>query len=121
MGHSEFDPATRERRPWNAGRMVGAKRALKPQQIWAIRFWLDRERRLRDRALFDLAIDSKLRGCDVVKIRIGELVSGGRVRARMTFVQQKTGGPSNSSCSRPLARAPRKDEISPRRCEVGHI
>jgi hypothetical protein len=77
MGHSEFDPASRERRPWNAGRMVGAKRALKPQQVWAIRFWLDRERRLRDRALFDLAIDSKLRGCDVVKTRIGELVSVG--------------------------------------------
>ena len=76
MGHSEFDPAIRERRPWNAGRMVGAKRALKPQQVWAIRFWLDRERRLRDRALFDLAIDSKLCGCDVVKIRIGEIVSG---------------------------------------------
>jgi site-specific recombinase XerC len=72
---------------------VGAKRALKPQQVWAIRFWLDRERRLRDRALFDLAIDSKLRGCDVVKIRIGELVSGGRVRARATVVQQKTGRP----------------------------
>jgi integrase len=93
MGHSEFDPAARERRPWNAGRMVGAKRALKPQQVWAIRFWLDRERRLRDRALFDLAIDSKLRGCDVVKIRIGDLVSGGRVRARATVLQQKTGRP----------------------------
>jgi integrase len=93
MGHSEFDPAIRERRPWNAGRMVGAKRALKPHQVWAIRFWLDRERRFRDRALFDLAIDSKLRGCDVVKIRIGELVSGGRVRARATVTQQKTGRP----------------------------
>jgi integrase len=93
MGHSEFDPAARERRPWNAGRMVGAKRALKPQQVWAIRFWLDRERRLRDRALFDLAIDSKLRGCDVIKVRIGELLSGSRVRARATVVQQKTGRP----------------------------
>jgi integrase len=93
MGHSEFDPATRERRPWNAGRMVGAKPALKPQQVWAIRFWLDRERRLRDRALFDLAIDSKLRGCDVAKIRISELVSGGRVRTRATVLQQKTGRP----------------------------
>jgi integrase len=93
MGHSEFDPAIRERGPWNAGRMVGAKRALKPQQVWAIRFWLDRERRVRDRALFDLAIDSKLRGCDVVKIRISELVSGGRVRTRATVVQQKTGRP----------------------------
>jgi hypothetical protein len=44
--------------------------------VWAIRFWLDREGRLRDRALFDLAIDSKLRGCDVVKVRVGGLVSG---------------------------------------------
>lgn len=80
------------RAPWNAGRIIGAKRALKPQQVWAIRFWLDRERRLRDRALFNLAIDSKLRGCDVVKIRIGELVSGGRVRTR-GIVTQKTGRP----------------------------
>ena len=59
MGHSEYDPGVKERRPWNAGRMLGGKRALKPQQVWAIRFWLDRERRLRDRAMFDLAIDSK--------------------------------------------------------------
>src|SRR6201996_46757 len=93
MGHSDFDPAIRERRPGNAGRMVGAKRALKPQQVWAIRFWLDRERRLRDRALFDLAIDSKLRGCDLVRIQIGELVAGGRVRDRAIVVQQKTGRP----------------------------
>jgi integrase len=93
MGHSEYDPVAKERRPWNAGRKLGAKRALKAQQIWAIRFWLDRERLLRDRAMFDLAIDSKLRGCDVVKIRIGDLVSGGRVRSRAIAVQQKTGRP----------------------------
>lgn len=93
MGHSEYDPAAKERRPWNPGRTVGAKRALKPQQVWAIRFWLDRERRLRDRALFDLAIDSKLRGCDVVKVRVGDLLSGGQVRTRATVVQQKTGRP----------------------------
>jgi integrase len=73
--------------------MVGAKRARKPQQVWAIRFWLDRERRLRDRAMFDLAIDSKLRGCDVVKVKIGDLVSGGRVRSRAIVVQQKTSPP----------------------------
>lgn len=54
----------REKRPvWNAGRTVGAKRALKLKQIWEIRFYLNQRRRLRDRALFDLAIDSKLRGC----------------------------------------------------------
>ena len=93
MGHSEYDPAAKERRPWNAGRKHGAKRALKAQQVWAIRFWLDRERRLRDRAMFDLAIDSKLRGCDIVKIKMGDLVSGGRVRPRAIVVQQKTGRP----------------------------
>ena len=93
MGHSEYDPVVGERRVWNAGRKIGAKRALKPQQVWAIRFWLDRERRLRDRALFDLAIDSKLRGCDVVKVRIRGLVSGGRVRSRAIVVQQKTSRP----------------------------
>ena len=93
MGHSQHDPAFKQRRPWNAGRKLGAKRALKPQQVWAIRFWLDRERRVRDRAMFDLAIDSKLRGCDIVKLRIGDLVSGGRVRSRATVVQRKTGRP----------------------------
>ncbi len=93
MGHSEYDPGFEDRRPWNAGRKLGAKRALKPQQVWAIRFWLDQERRVRDRAMFDLAIDSKLRGCDIVKIKIGDLVSGGRVRSRAIVVQRKTGRP----------------------------
>lgn len=93
MGHSTFDPATSVKRAWNAGRVVDAKRALKPPQVWAIRFWLDHEGRLRDRALFDLAIDSKLRGCDVVKVKIGDLVSGGRIRARAIVVQRKTKRP----------------------------
>jgi hypothetical protein len=52
---------------WNSGRTVGAKRALKPKQIWEIPFYLNQRRRLPDRALFDLAIDSKLRGCDLVR------------------------------------------------------
>ena len=93
MGLSQYDPAVQERRAWNAGRKVGAKRALKPRQIWAIRFFLDREGRLRDRALFDLAIDSKLRGCDLVKIKIGSLVVGPEIRTRAIVVQQKTGRP----------------------------
>ncbi len=93
MGHAEYDPARRERPTWKSRRKLGAKRALKLQQVWAIRFSLDRDRRLRDRALFDLAIDSKLRGCDVVKVRIGELVSGGQVPTRAIVVQQKTGRP----------------------------
>src|SRR5436305_11196048 len=59
-----------------------------PRQVWAIRFLLDQGRYLRDRALFDFAIDSKLRGCDVVKVRIGDLVSGGQVRSRAIVVQR---------------------------------
>ena len=93
MGLSEYDPIAQGRRAWNAGRKVGAKRALKPRQIWAIRFFLDRESRLRDRALFDLAIDSKLRGCDLMKIKIGTLVAGPEIRHRAIVVQQKTGRP----------------------------
>ena len=93
MGHSDLDPAVHERRPWNAGQNVGPKRPLKPRDIWAIRFYLDEHKRMRDRALFDLAIDSKLRGCDLVKLRIGDVVSGGHIRNRATVIQQKTGRP----------------------------
>lgn len=93
MGQSRLDPAFEERKPWNEGRLVGAKRALKQQQVWAIRFWLDQHRRLRHRALLDFAIDSKLRGCDVVRVRIGDVVSGGRVRDRALIIQQKTKRP----------------------------
>ena len=93
MGYSRFDPAVQGRAAWNAGKNVGAKRPLTQKQIWAIRFFLDRESRLRDRALFDLAIDSKLRGCDLVKIAIGDLVAGSDIRTRAIVVQQKTGRP----------------------------
>lgn len=93
MGHSVYDPALKGQRPWNAGRKQGAKLPLKPKQVWAIRFWLERENRLRDRALFDLAIDSKLRGCDIVKIKINDVTSGGGVRSRAIVIQQKTGRP----------------------------
>lgn len=78
---------------WNAGRSIGPKRALKPQQVWEIRFHLEHEERVRDRAMFDIAIDSKLRGCDVVKLRIGDVTVGGQVRQRSMVIQQKTGAP----------------------------
>ncbi len=93
MGISKYDPAAKGRPAWNAGKQVGAKRALKVKQIWLIRFFLDREGRMRDRALFDLAIDSKLRGCDLVKMKIGSLVAGPAIRARSMVIQQKTGRP----------------------------
>jgi integrase len=93
MGLSEYDPAFKTRPPWNTGVIVGPKRPLKARDIWAIRFFLDERQRLRDRALFDFAIDSKLRGCDIVKVKIGDLVSGAAIRNRATVIQQKTGRP----------------------------
>lgn len=78
---------------WNHGYKIGPKRALKPKEVWAIRFELGGRDNPRDRALFDLAIDSKLRGCDLTKLRIGDIVSGGQIRHRATVVQQKTGRP----------------------------
>ena len=93
MGHSQYDPTMQSRAAWNAGKTVGSKRPLTQKQIWAVRFFLDREERLRDRALFDLAIDSKRRGCDLVKIKIADLVSGAEIRTRTMVIQQKTGRP----------------------------
>ncbi|WP_421590948.1 tyrosine-type recombinase/integrase [Shinella sp. M27] len=93
MGISQYDPAALGRPAWNAGKQVGVKKPLKQRQIWAVRFFLDREGRMRDRALFDLAIDSKLRGCDLVKLKIGTLVTGHEIRTRAMVVQQKTGRP----------------------------
>ena len=93
MTYSQFDPATQSRVPWNFGARIGPKRPFNQKQILAIRFFLDREKRIRDRALFDLAIDSKLRGCDLVEIKIGDLVSGPEVRKRATISQRKTGRP----------------------------
>ena len=93
MGYTRYDPVTQNRRACDTGKTVGTKRPLNQKQIWAIRFHLDREGRLRDRALFDLAIDSKLRGCDLVKRKIGEVIAGCEIRTRAIVMQQKTGRP----------------------------
>jgi integrase len=76
---------------WNKGRLVGQKRPLRPKEVWAIRVRLQMKRRKRDLAMFNLAIDSKLRGCDLVSLRVDDVASGGRVRERATIVQHKTG------------------------------
>src|SRR3546814_12288930 len=85
MGISDLEPGARGLRPWNAGSLAGAKRPLRPRDVWAIRFYLDEHHRMRDHALFALAIDSKLRGCDVVV--------GSSIRNRATIIQTKTGRP----------------------------
>jgi integrase len=77
--------------PWNKGRLIGQKRPLKLKEVWAIRVRLQLERRRRDLALFNLAIDSKLRGCDLVRLRVNDVCIGDQVRDRTTVIQQKTG------------------------------
>jgi hypothetical protein len=76
--------------PWNKGPIIGPKPPLKPKQVWAIRLHLQREQRVRDLAMFDLAIDSKLRGCDLVRLKIGQLVVNATVQHRASVIQQKT-------------------------------
>jgi integrase len=79
--------------PWNKGRLIGQKRPLKPKDVWAIRVRLQLEGRKRDLALFNLAIDSKLRRCDLVRLQVNDVCAGGRVRERGTAIQMKTGRP----------------------------
>ena len=80
-------------KPWNAGRLIGPKAPLKPKHVWAIRQELKGGRRCRDLALFNCAIDSKLRACDLVRLRVSDVAPGGVLRARSTVIQQKTGRP----------------------------
>jgi integrase len=76
--------------PWNKGKLVGQKAPFKLKEIWAIRVRLQLSDRLRDLALFDLAIDSKLRACDLVRLRVRDVCHGDRVAARAIVMQQKT-------------------------------
>ena len=84
---------SRPREPWNKGKLVGQKAPFKLREIWAIRVWLQLEHRTRELALFDLGLDSKLRSCDLVKLRVRDICHGDRVAARATVMQQKTSRP----------------------------
>lgn len=79
--------------PWNKGRLIGQKRPLKPKDVWAIRVRLELKRNRRDLALFDLAVDSKLRACDLVRVKIQDVFTGPSARERATIIQKKTGRP----------------------------
>jgi site-specific recombinase XerC len=87
-------PAIRACRPaWNKGRIVGQKRPLLPKHVWAIRVRLEIAESHRDLALFNLAIDSKLRGCDLVRLMVTDVYAAGQVRERTSILQSKTGTP----------------------------
>lgn len=79
--------------PWNKGRLVGQKLPLRLKEIWAIRIRLQLARRTRELALFNLAIDSKLRGCDLVSLRVRDVAQGNRVAPRAMVLQRKTQRP----------------------------
>jgi integrase len=79
--------------PWNNGRLIGQKLPLKLKEVWAIRIRLQLAHRIRNLALFNLAIDSKLRGCDLVKLHVGDIALGTRILPRATVMQQKTHRP----------------------------
>ena len=82
-----------QRQPWNKGKLVGQKAPLKLRDIWAIRIRLQLRHRIRDLAPFNLAIDSKLRACDLVKLRVLDMAHGSQVALRAVVMQQKTKRP----------------------------
>jgi integrase len=84
---------TPKRAPWNKGRLIGAKPPLQQKHVWAIRGMLQNERNKRDLAMFNLAIDSKLRGCDVVTIKVDDIAPNGYAINRATVRQRKTRRP----------------------------
>jgi integrase len=84
---------TAPREPWNKGKIVGQKAPFKAKDIWALRVRLQMESRLRELALFNLGIDSKLRGCDLVSLRVRDICHGSQVATRATVMQQKTQRP----------------------------
>jgi integrase len=82
-----------KRLPWNKGKLAGAKPPLRPKHVWSIRTKRQIEGRARDLVMFNLAIDSKLRGCDVVAIRVEDVAASGYTADRATVRQKKTGRP----------------------------
>ena len=86
-------PTIRKQTPWNKGKLTGVKPPLRPKHVWSIRTKLQIEGRVRDLAMFNLAIDSKLRGCDVVAIKVDDVAAGGYTADRATVRQKKTGRP----------------------------
>jgi len=79
--------------PWNKGKLIGQKHPLKLKDIWAIRIRLQVANNARELALFNLAIDSKLRGCDLVQLKVSDVAQGGRIASRSMVMQQKTHRP----------------------------
>ena len=95
------------REPWNKGKLIGQKPPLRPKHVWSIRTRLQMEGRTRDLAMFNLAIDSELRACDLVRLQVHDICVSGQVRGRTTVIQRKTGQPVQFEISEPTGIDPR--------------
>ena len=93
MDEQENPSSPEKRRAWNRGKLIGAKPPLRPKHVWSIRTKLQVEGRIRELAMFNVAIDSKLRGCDVVALRVEDVAPNGYAIERATVRQKKTGLP----------------------------
>lgn len=94
--HKSIEPETKDKpvkKPWNKGKLTGQKPPLKSKEVWEIRIRLQLGKRLRELALFNLAIDSKLRGCDLVKLKVRDVAHGDNISKRAMIMQQKTHQP----------------------------
>lgn len=80
-------------RPWNKGKLIGQKSPLTSPQVWAIRVRLELADNKRDLAMFNLALDSKLRGCDLMALKVSDVQTGDEIRSRAKIIQKKTGKP----------------------------
>ena len=94
-----------KRGAWNKGKLVGHKPPLKPKDIWAIRIYLQNAHAVRDLAMFNLAIDSKLRGCDLVSLRVRDVTHGNQVLPRTMVIQRKTQRPVQFELTEPTRAA----------------
>ena len=97
MPEANFISTAVDRAPWNKGKLIGAKPPLRPNQVWSIRTRLLIESRARDLALFNLAIDSKLRGCDVVALRVEDVALMAMHSIAQPFDRRRPAGRSNSN------------------------
>lgn len=97
--------ASKHREAWNKGKLVGQKPPLKPKDIWAIRIYLQNAHQVRDLAMFNLAIDSKLRGCDLVNLRVRDVTHGSQVLPRAMVIQRKTQRPVQFELTEPTRAA----------------
>ena len=81
-----------KRQVWNKDKLVGQKPPLKPKDIWAIRIYLQNAHAVRELAMFNLAIDSKLRGCDLVGLRVRDVTRGAQMLHRPMVIQKTLSG-----------------------------